>query len=69
MGPEKTKASILEISEIKGVGKVTEAKLREAGLNSVESIALADSVIVSEKTGISTKIVVKIIASAKELLE
>jgi CspA family cold shock protein len=65
---EKAEASILKLSEIKGVGKVTEAKLSEAGYDSVESIISADAQIVSERTGISEKIVTKIIASAKELL-
>jgi cold shock CspA family protein len=66
---ESSKASILEIGEIKGVGKVTEEKLRMAGFDTVESIASVDAGTVSEKSGISPKVTAKLIASAKELLE
>lgn len=66
---ESPKASILEIAEIKGVGKATEEKLRRAGFDTVESIASVDAETVSEKTGISSKVTVKLIASAKELLK
>jgi cold shock CspA family protein len=65
---ESPKASILEIAEIKGVGKTTEEKLRKAGFDTVESIASVDAETVSEKTGISSKVAAKLIASAKELL-
>jgi cold shock CspA family protein len=66
---ESPKASILEIAEIKGVGKTTEEKLRRAGFDTVESIASVDAETVSEKTGISSKVTAKLIVSAKELLE
>ena len=66
---ESPKALILEIAEIKGVGKATEEKLRRAGFDTVESIASVDAETVSEKTGISSKVTAKLIASAKELLE
>jgi len=66
---ESPKASILEIAEIKGVGKTTEEKLRKAGFDTVESIASVDAETVSEKTGISSKVTAKLVASAKELLE
>ncbi len=66
---EGPKASVLEIAEIKGVGKTTEEKLRKAGFDTVESIATEDAETVSEKTGISSKVAAKLIASAKELLE
>ncbi len=66
---ESPKALILEIAEIKGVGKTTEEKLRKAGFDTVESIATVDAETVSEKTGISSKVAAKLIASAKELLE
>jgi cold shock CspA family protein len=66
---EDPKASVLEIAEIKGVGKTTEEKLRKAGFDTVESIATEDAETVSEKTGISSKVAAKLIASAKELLE
>jgi len=66
---ESPEASILEIAEIKGVGKATEEKLRGAGFDTVESIASVDAETVSEKTGMSSKVAAKLIASAKELLE
>jgi len=66
---ESPKASILGIGEIKGVGKATEEKLRGAGFDTVESIASVDAGTISEKTGISSKVTAKLIASAKELLE
>jgi cold shock CspA family protein len=66
---ESPKAATPEIGEIKGVGKATEEKLRLAGFDTVESIASADADNASEKTGISSKVTAKIIASAKELLE
>ncbi len=66
---ESPEASTLEVGEIKGVGKATEEKLRKAGFDTVESIASVDADTVSEKTGISSKVAAKLIASAKELLE
>jgi len=66
---ESPKAIILEVAEIKGVGKATEEKLRGAGFDTVESIASVDAETVSEKTGISSKVTAKLVASAKELLE
>ncbi len=66
---ESPKALILEIAEIKGVGKATEEKLRRAGFDTVESIASVDAETVSEKTGISSKVTAKLVASAKEILE
>ena len=66
---ENPKASILEVGEIKGVGKATEEKLRKAGFDTVESIASVDADTVSEKTGMSSKVAARLVASAKELLE
>lgn len=66
---ENPKASILEVVEIKGVGKATEEKLRKAGFDTVESIASVDADTVSEKTGMSSKVAARLVASAKELLE
>ena len=66
---ESPEASILEVGEIKGVGKATEEKLRKAGFDTVESIASVDAGTVSEKTGLSSKVAAKLIVSAKELLE
>jgi cold shock CspA family protein len=66
---ESPEASILEVGEIKGVGKATEEKLRKAGFDTVKSIASVDADTVSEKAGISSKVAAKLVASAKELLE
>jgi len=66
---ESPEASILEVGEIKGVGKATEEKLRKAGFDTVESIASVDADTVSEKTGVSSKVAAKLVASANELLE
>jgi cold shock CspA family protein len=66
---ESPEASVLGIGDIKGVGKATEEKLRGAGFDTVESIASVDAGTVSEKTGVSSKVAAKLVASAKELLE
>jgi len=66
---ESSEASGLGVGEIKGVGKATEEKLRNAGFDTVESIASVDADTVSEKTGMSSKVTAKIVAAAKELLE
>ena len=66
---ERPEASVLGVGDIKGVGKATEEKLRSAGFDTVESIASVDADTVSEKTGMSSKVTAKLVASAKELLE
>jgi cold shock CspA family protein len=66
---EAPEASGLAVGDIKGVGKATEEKLRGAGFETVDSIAAVDGDAVAEKAGISTKVAVKIVASAKELLK
>lgn len=66
---ESPEASGLGVGDIKGVGKATEEKLRDAGFDTVESIASVDADTVSEKTGMSTKVTAKIVAAAQELLE
>jgi len=66
---ESPEASTLELGELKGVGKATEEKLRAAGFDTIESLVSVDAETISEKTGISSKVTAKLIASAKELLE
>ena len=66
--PESPKVQILEITDIKGVGKATEERLRKAGFDTVESIASVDAETISKRTGMSSKVAAKIIASAKDLL-
>ena len=62
-------AKTVEVSEIKGVGKATEEKLKKAGFTTAESVAATDTGELSEKTGISEKVAAKLIDSAKELLK
>ena len=66
---ESPEASTLEIGELKGVGKATEEKLRAAGFDTIDSLVSVDAETISEKTGISSKVTAKLIASVKELLE
>ena len=66
---ESPEASTRDVGEIKGVGMATEEKIRKAGFDTVESIASVDADTFSEKTGMSSKVAAKLIASAKELLE
>jgi len=65
---ENSEKASTEIGDLKGVGKVTEEKLKAAGYDTVESIVSEEADILSEKTGISSKVTAKLIASAKELL-
>ena len=65
---EDSETSSTEIGDLKGVGKVTEEKLKAAGYDTVESLVSEEAETVSEKTGISTKVAAKLIVSAKELL-
>lgn len=57
----------MDLSEIKGVGEVTQEKLINGGFTTVESVAASDPHELSEKTGISEKVAEKLIESAKEL--
>ena len=63
--PEKE----VTLSDLKGVGKKTEDKLREAGYKSLRSIARAKASTLSGKTGLSEKVASKLIDAAKELLK
>jgi len=65
---ESSEAST-DIGDLKGVGKATEEKLKAAGYDTAESLVSEDAETVSEKTGISSKVTAKLIASAKDLLE
>jgi DNA-binding protein len=64
--PTKKDASL---SDLKGVGKKTEEKLREAGYKSPRSIARAKASTLSGKTGLSEKVALKLIEASKELLK
>jgi len=70
--PPKAKAppeKEASLSDLKGVGKKTEEKLREAGYKSPRSIARAKASTLSGKTGLSEKVASKLIDAAKELLK
>jgi predicted flap endonuclease-1-like 5' DNA nuclease len=62
-------AKTVDVSEIKGVGKATEERLKKAGFATAESVAATETGELSEKTGISEKVAAKLIDSAKELLK
>jgi DNA-binding protein len=61
--------SSFTLTDIKGVGGVTEEKLKDAGFETVKSIAMTKPDKISEKTGISSKTCVRIVEASKELLE
>jgi len=67
--PEVAEPSQYAISDVKGIGKATNAKLEKAGVDSVEALASYDPEALSEKTGISAKICVKLVEAAKELIK
>jgi len=66
---EKTPEKEVSLSDLKGVGKKTEEKLREAGYKSPKSIARAKASTLSGKTGLSEKVASKLIDAARELLK
>lgn len=59
----------VSLSDIKGVGKKTEERLREAGYKSPRSIARAKASTLSGKTGLSEKVASRLIGASKELLK
>ena len=66
---EETPKEEVSLSDLKGVGKKTEEKLREAGYKSPRSIARAKASTLSGKTGLSEKVASKLIDAARELLK
>ncbi len=66
---EETPKEEVSLSDLKGVGKKTEEKLREAGYKSPKSIARAKASTLSGKTGLSEKVASKLIDAARELLK
>ena len=65
---EKANTTQYVIADVKGIGKATNEKLDKAGVDSVEVLASYDPETLSEKTGISAKICVKLIEAAKDLI-
>ncbi|MGD2201498.1 MAG: helix-hairpin-helix domain-containing protein, partial [Candidatus Bathyarchaeota archaeon] len=59
----------LTLTDIKGVGATTEEKLKDAGYNTVESLASTEPEAISEKTGISPKITEKLVKASKKLVD
>jgi len=59
----------VSLSDLKGVGKKTEEKLRKAGYKSPRSIARAKASTLSGKTGLSEKVASRLIEASKELLK
>jgi len=57
-----------EITDIRGVGKATAQKLKEAGFTTVESIAVTPARVLAEVLGISEERAARIAQAARELL-
>lgn len=55
------------VSEIEGVGKITEEKLKKAGYDTVEKIIRSEAGELALKTGLSETQITKIIEAAKEI--
>lgn len=55
------------VSEIDGVGKITEEKLKKAGYDTVEKIIRSEPEELALKTGLSETQITKIIEAAKEI--
>ena len=65
---EETPKEEVSLSDLKGVGKKTEEKLREAGYKSPRSFAWAKACTLSGKTGLSEKVASLLIVAARVLL-
>lgn len=57
----------VDVSEIEGVGKITEEKLKKAGYDTVEKIIRSEPEELALKTGLSETQITKIIEAAKEI--
>ncbi|NJE08395.1 DNA repair and recombination protein RadA [Thermococcus sp. M39] len=64
--PKKTKKEIKTLEDLPGVGPATAEKLREAGYDSLEAIAVASPIELKEIAGISEGAALKIIQAARE---
>ena len=67
--PEVAEQTQYAISDVKGIGKATNAKVEKASVDSVEALASYDPEALSEKTGISAKTCAKLVEAAKELIK
>src|SRR6266581_3563121 len=62
-------AEVLDIQDLDGVGPVTANKLREAGYDSISSLAIAPIRELVEKAGLETSVAHKISKAARESIQ
>src|SRR6059036_190324 len=62
-------AEVLDIQDLDGVGPVTANKLREAGYDSISSLAIAPIRELVEKAGLETSVAHKISKAARETIQ
>lgn len=60
---------LMKLTDIKGIGPKGAGKLKATGINTVMDLAASSAKDLSQKTGISEKIVSKWIEQAKEIIE
>ena len=65
---EKVEAEPIGLTKVRGIGKVTADQLSAAGITSVQEILKADTEKLAKKTGLSTKQIENLKASAQELM-
>ena len=61
--------NILDIQDLEGVGPVTAGKLREAGFDSVEALAIAPVRELVEKASLETSVAVKVSRAARQTIQ
>ncbi len=59
----------MELEELPGIGETTAEKLKEAGFNTIESIAVANPVEIKEVGGIGEAVAAKMINAARDSME
>lgn len=59
----------MELEELPGIGDTTAEKLKEAGFNTIESIAVANPVEIKEIGGIGEAVAAKVINAARDSME
>ena len=57
-----------DLAALEGVGPAMSSKLRSAGLTNVETVVVTPPKEIAEKTGIGFNTVLKIVASARKML-
>ncbi len=60
---------IVDIQDLNGVGPVTASKLREAGYDSIASLAIAPTRELIEKAGLENSVAIKISRAARETIQ